>query len=61
MLSITVADVLIGTRYVSGSRNLEGKIVHAEKVDYSDTYKIEVMGDEYPRSHFWATIEVTTD
>lgn len=57
MLSITIADSLVGSRYVSGSRNFEGVIVHAEKVEYSDTYKIEVR-DEFNRYH-WATIEVT--
>lgn len=57
MLSITIADSLIGSRYVSGTRNFEGVIVYAEKVEYSDTYKIEVR-DEFNRYH-WATIEVT--
>jgi hypothetical protein len=58
MLSITVADSLVGSRYVSGSRHFEGVIVEAEKVDYSDQYKIYVREDNYPRYH-WATIEVT--
>lgn len=59
MYSITVADALIGTRYVSGTRYFEGVIVEAVKVDYTDTYKIEVR-DEFNRYH-WATLEVTTD
>lgn len=57
MYSITVADALVGTRYVSGTRYFEGVIVEAEKVDYEDTYKIRVREDGFPRYH-WATIEV---
>lgn len=56
MYSLTVSEALIGTRYVSGSRNFEGVIVNVEKVDYEDTYKIEVR-DEFNRYH-WATVEV---
>lgn len=58
MYSLTVSEMLVGSSYRSGSRNLEGKIIYAERVDYSDTYKIEVQGEEYPRTNFWATIEV---
>jgi hypothetical protein len=58
MYSLTVSEMLVGSSYRSGSRNLEGKIIHAERVDYSDNYKIEVETQEIPRTHFWATIEV---
>lgn len=58
MYSITVADALVGSRYVSGSRYFEGVIVEAEKVDYSDNYIIRVREDGFPRYHY-ATIEVT--
>jgi hypothetical protein len=50
--------MLVGSHYRSGSRNLEGKIIYAEKVDYSDNYKIEVENETYPRNQFWATVEV---
>ena len=57
MYSVTVSDVLLGTRYVSGTRFFEGEIVEVEKVDYEDTYKIRVREYGFPRYH-WATIEV---
>jgi hypothetical protein len=59
MYSLTVSEMLVGSHYRSGSRNLEGKIIYAEKVDYSDNYKIEVESETYPRNQFWATVEVT--
>ena len=58
MYSLTVSEMLVGSHYRSGSRNLEGKIIYAEKVAYSDTYKIEVENETYPRNQFWATIQV---
>ena len=58
MYSLTISELLVGSRYRSGSRNFEGVIVDAEKVPYEDTYKIRVRDNSYPR-YFWATIEVT--
>ena len=56
MLCISVAEALLGSRYRSGSRHFEGVIVQAERVDYSEFYKIEVR-DEFNR-YRWATIQV---
>jgi hypothetical protein len=58
MYSLTISELLIDSRYRSGSRNFEGVIVEAEKVDYSDNYIIRVREDGFPRYHY-ATIEVT--
>jgi len=57
MYSLTISELLIDSRYRSGSRNFEGVIVEAEKVDYSDQYKIRVRENGFPKYH-WATIEV---
>jgi hypothetical protein len=57
MYSLTISELLIDSRYRSGSRNFEGVIVEAEKVDYSDQYKIRVSENGFPKYH-WATIEV---
>lgn len=57
MYSLTISELLINSRYRSGSRNFEGVIVEAEKVDYSDQYKIRVREDGFPTYH-WATVEV---
>lgn len=61
MLSLKIEDLLLGTKYRSGSRNLEGRIIDVVRVDYTDTYKVEVYGDEYPHANFWATLQVVTD
>lgn len=57
MYSLTVSEALLGSRYVSGSRNFEGVIIEAEKVPYEPTYKIRVRESGFPVYH-WATIEV---
>jgi hypothetical protein len=57
MYSLTISELLIDSRYRSGSRNFEGVIVDAEKVPYSDQYKIRIRENGYPKYH-WATIEV---
>jgi len=57
MYSLTTSQLLLGSRYRSGSRNFEGVIVEAEKVDYEPTYKIRVRLDGFP-IYRWATIEV---
>ena len=57
MYSLTISELLIDSRYRSGSRNFEGVIVDAEKVPYSDQYKIRVRENGFPKYH-WATIEV---
>lgn len=57
MFSLTTSELLLGSRYVSGSRNFEGVIVEAEKVAYEPTYKIRIRESGFPVYH-WATIEV---
>jgi hypothetical protein len=57
MYSLTISELLIDSRYRSGSRNFEGRIVEAKKVPYEDKYKIRVREDGFPKYH-WATIEV---
>ena len=57
MYSLTISELLIDSRYRSGSRNFEGVIVEAEKVPYEDKYKIRVRESGFPVYH-WATIEV---
>ena len=57
MYSLTISELLIDSRYRSGSRNFEGVIVDAEKVPYEDKYLIRVRESGFPKYH-WATIEV---
>ena len=57
MYSLSTSELLLGSRYKSGSRNFEGVIVDAEKVSYEPTYKIRIREDGFPVYH-WATIEV---
>lgn len=56
MLTLSVSDVLLGTRYRSFNRHFEGEVVQVEKVDYEDTYKICVYTDS--KDYRWATISV---
>lgn len=65
MRGYSIEEILIGTYYRSNKRNLEGRIIRADKRDNvqqaDNAYSVLVQSDSFPHTEFWATIFIDED
>lgn len=58
MYNFSIEGLLIGKAYYSASRDIEGIIYNAEKIE-KGIYAIEVREQKMPYETFWSKVEVS--